>query len=97
MIAERTERQGTLPMDFLNIDFPQVTLGGIKEMRISTHVDLSIRTDFITEMAKQFAKPVNEWTSDIVAKSGEISNTITKSIQEKLDQSINKPSATFQQ
>ena len=65
VIAQRTERQSTLPMDFLNIQFPQFSVPELKEIRISTHLNYTLRTDFITEFAKAAVKPINQFTSDL--------------------------------
>ncbi len=32
---------------------------------MATHVNFNIRSDFITEFAKQAVKPVNEFTTDL--------------------------------
>ncbi|MBP9779728.1 hypothetical protein KBD33_03855 [Candidatus Gracilibacteria bacterium] len=65
IIAHKTERQGTLDFDFLGIKFPNFTLPTVQELRVSTHVNFNIRSEFITEFAKQAVKPVNEFTTDI--------------------------------
>lgn len=65
LIAMKTERQGTLPMDFLNIQFPQMSLAFLKEIRVSTHVNFEMRSDFITEYARASVKPINEFGTDL--------------------------------
>lgn len=65
VIAKRTERQGKLSLDFIGIQFPNFTLPWIREIRISTHVNFELRSDFITEFAKQAVKPINEFTTDL--------------------------------
>lgn len=65
VIAERTARQGTLPMDFLSIQFPQYAIPTIREIRVSTHINFEKSTDFITEFARGAVKPINEWNTDI--------------------------------
>lgn len=65
MIAHKTERQGTLSFDFLGIQFPNFTLPSLREIRVSTHVNFELRSDFITEFARQAVKPINEFTTDL--------------------------------
>lgn len=65
VIAQRTERQSSLPMDFLDIQFPQFSLPTIKEIRISTHLNYTLRSDFITEYAKKAVDPINRWSTNL--------------------------------
>lgn len=68
IIAERTERQSASPIDFINIDIPQITLGFLKEVRVSSHIKYEMRADFITEMANAAVKPINSFTTDMTRK-----------------------------
>lgn len=68
VIAQRTERQGTLSMDFLDIQFPQFSIPTLKEIRISTHLNYTLRTDFLTEFAQNAVKPINQFTTDLSNK-----------------------------
>ncbi len=68
VIAQRTERQGTLPFDFFDVDFPQFKIPSLKEIRVSTHLNFELRSDFITEFAQQAVKPINEFTTDLQGK-----------------------------
>lgn len=65
VIAQRTERQSSLPMDFIDVQFPQFSMPELKEIRISTHLNYTLRTDFITEFAKNAVKPINEWSTNL--------------------------------
>lgn len=65
LIALKTERQGSLPMDFLNIQFPQLSIPFLREIRVSSHINFELRSDFITEFAKSAVKPVNEFGADL--------------------------------
>lgn len=65
VIAQRTERQGVLPMDFLNVHFPDITIPGIKEIRVSTHLNLELTSDFLVEFAEAAVRPINRFTNDI--------------------------------
>lgn len=65
VIADRTERQGDLPFDFLNIQLPQFSIATLKEIRVSSHVNFDRPADFITEMAKSAVKPINTFSTDM--------------------------------
>jgi hypothetical protein len=65
IIARKTERQWTMSFDFLGIQFPNFTLPSVREIRVATHVNFNLRSDFITEFARSAVKPVNEFTTDI--------------------------------
>ena len=65
MIAQRTERQGTSPFDFINLDMPQFSLPSIKEIRVASHVNYELRSDFISEFARSIVKPINSFQTDL--------------------------------
>lgn len=65
VIAQRTERQGTLPFDFIDIQMPQFSLPTLKEIRIATHVNFELRADFIAEFARSAVKPINQFQTDL--------------------------------
>ncbi len=65
VIAQRTSRQGTLPIDFLNFQFPQFSSSFLSEIVVETHVNLEFRTDFLIEMAEQIVAPINEAPADL--------------------------------
>ncbi len=65
VIADRTERQGKLSIDFLNVLFPNISIQTIKEIRVSSHVNFKIRSDFISEFARSAVKPINSFTTDL--------------------------------
>lgn len=65
IIAQRTDRQGTLSFDFLSIKFPQISIPSIKEIRVSTHVNLELKSDFIAEFAKSAVRPLNQFGADL--------------------------------
>lgn len=65
VIANRTERQWTFSLDFLDIQFPNFSIATLKEIRVSTHVNFQIRSDFITEFARAAVKPINNFTTDL--------------------------------
>ena len=63
-IAQRTDRQMTLPFDFLKVSFPQISIPGIREIRVSTHVNFELKSDFMVEFAKNAVKPINRLNAD---------------------------------
>ena len=65
VIAQRTARQGTLPFDFLNLQFPQFSLPSIREIRVQSHVNFELQSDFITEFARSAVKPINQFNTDL--------------------------------
>lgn len=64
-IAQRTDRQGTFSFDFLSIKFPQFAIPSIKEIRVSTHVNLELRSDIIATFARNLVKPINKFGADL--------------------------------
>ena len=65
IIAQRTERQGTNPLDFIDISLPQISIPTIQEIRVSSHVNFEVRSDFITEFARSAVAPLNEFNADL--------------------------------
>ena len=65
IIAQRTERQGTLPFDFINLSLPQFSLPSLREIRVGSHVNYSLRSEFISEFARTAVKPVNAFQTDL--------------------------------
>lgn len=64
-IAQITERQGKLPLDFFNVEFPNFSLAFIDAIRVTTFVNVEFQVDFILEMAKSTFQPVNEFSTDL--------------------------------
>ncbi len=65
VIAQRTERQGTLPMDFLDVSLPQFSIPSIREIRVSSHVNFDMRSEFIAEFAEAAVGPINSFGADL--------------------------------
>lgn len=63
-IARITERNGTLPIDFLFIDLPQFSIPFIDAIKVTSYVNLEFDVDFITEMAKSTLEPFNRFVND---------------------------------
>ncbi len=38
---------------------------GMKEIRVSTYLNLELKTDFIAEAARQIVRPINEFGADM--------------------------------
>ena len=65
VIADRTARQGTLPMDFIKLHLPDISIPSIKEIRVATHVNFELRSDFISEFARSAVAPINQFSTDL--------------------------------
>ncbi len=65
LIAQLTERQGTLPIDFLFLEFPQFSMSFIDAIKVTTYVNLEFELDFIIEMASSTMKPFNTFTANL--------------------------------
>lgn len=63
-IAFLTERNWYLPTDFLSVSLPQFSFPWIDAIKVTTYVNLEFETDFIVELARQVAMPINSFTSD---------------------------------
>lgn len=63
-IAFLTERSWYLPTDFLNLSLPQFSFPFIDAIQVTTYVNLEFETDFIVELARQTAMPINSFTAD---------------------------------
>ncbi|NCP76957.1 hypothetical protein GW830_02335 [bacterium] len=64
-IAQITERTGTLPMDFIRVEFPQFTYSAIDAIKIESFVNLEFETDFIVAMSKLTLDPLNAFTNNL--------------------------------
>lgn len=65
VIAQRTERQGTMGLDFIDVTLPQISFSAIKEIRVSSHIDFELRSDFVTEFARAAVEPINQFGADL--------------------------------
>lgn len=63
-IAFLTERSWYLPTDFLNLSLPQFSFPFVDAIQVTTYVNLEFDVDFLVEMARQVAMPINSFTSD---------------------------------
>lgn len=75
-IAHKTDRQGYLPIDFLNVQMPSVSMKWVDAIRVSTHVQLKYDVDFIIEMIRSALEPLANFPGDLSSKSGDIPSTV---------------------
>lgn len=64
-IAQITERNGTLPTDFIKIEFPQFSYSYVDAIKVTTFINLELETAFIIEMSKAALSPLNQFTNDL--------------------------------
>lgn len=99
-IAQITERQGKLPIDFLNIEFPNFSLSFIDAIKVTTYVNLEFDIDFIVAMSRATLSPLNQFTNDISNIGGmvipdiDLSGTLPSNIEIPLGPQGYTPSKT---
>ncbi len=100
VIAQRTQRQATSLFDFIKIQLPGFTLPSIKEIKVWTHVNFELRSEFIAEFSRSAVKPVNKFGTDLqrilpskIAPDVGIGNT-NININKKLPYNIQKVDKT---
>lgn len=64
-IAFITERQGYLPLDFLDLSLPQFSFPFIDAIKVTSYVNFEFETDFLVEMARNSVEPVNTFGNNI--------------------------------
>jgi hypothetical protein len=65
IIAQLTERQGTLPLDFLSLEFPEFSMSFIDAIKVTSKVNLEFEMDFIMAMMTAALEPLNSFTNDL--------------------------------
>ncbi len=65
-IAYLTDRQGFMSLDFLDMSLPQYSFAFVDSIDVTTYVNFEVEADFILEFVKQWVKPLNNFTNDIV-------------------------------
>lgn len=63
-IAFLTERTGYLWFDFFEATMPEFSFPFVDAIKVSTYVNLEFEADFIVEMARQIAMPINAFSND---------------------------------
>lgn len=65
-IAYITERKGYIPgLDFIDFQPPAFSYSAISAIKVTTYVNFEFETEFIIEMARAAAEPINGFTSNI--------------------------------
>jgi hypothetical protein len=64
-IAQITERQGKLGIDFLNIEFPQFNASFVDAIKVTTFVNFEFQIDFLIEMARATFEPISNFTANM--------------------------------
>ncbi len=64
-IAFITERSGYLWIDFLDMSLPQFSFPFVDAIKVSTFVNLEFEVEFLVEMARQTALPINVFGNNI--------------------------------
>ena len=67
-IAFLTERKWYMPTDFLDLSLPEFSFPFVDAIKVTTWVNFEVETDFMVEMAKQVAEPINSTSSNIANK-----------------------------
>jgi len=63
-IAFLTERSGYLWTDFFDLSLPEFSIPFVDAIKVTTYVNLEFESDFIVELARQIAMPINAFTND---------------------------------
>lgn len=65
-IAYITERGWYLPFDFLDISLPQFSFPFVDAIEVTTYVNLEFDAEFLVEMSRALAIPLNSFTNNTV-------------------------------
>lgn len=65
-IAYLTDRQGFNPLDYIDLSLPQYSYSFVDSINITTYVNFEVDAEFLLEFAKQWVKPLNNFTNDVV-------------------------------
>jgi len=85
-IAFLTERSWYLWTDFFEVSMPEFSFPFIDAIEVTTYVNLEFETDFIVELARQIAMPINSFSNDftnifdIALPDLDLSNILPKDI-----------------
>ncbi len=64
-IAFLTERNGYLPTDFLDIQFPSFSYSTISAIRVTNYVNFEFETEFLIEIMRSVTAPLDAMTNNI--------------------------------
>jgi len=65
-IAFLTERNGYLPTDFIDVQFPTFSYSTISAIKVTTYVNLEFETEFILEAVRAITAPIDNFSNNIV-------------------------------
>ena len=63
-IAFLTERSWYLSTDFFDVSMPEFSFPFLDAIKVTSYVNLEFETDYIVEMARQIALPINSYSND---------------------------------
>jgi hypothetical protein len=75
-IAHKTDRQGYLPIDFLNVNMPSVVIKWVDAIRVSTEVNLTYDVNFIIEMIQSILEPLADFPRDLSNYTGDLPSSV---------------------
>jgi hypothetical protein len=55
-----------MSFDFLSATMPQFSFPFVDAIKVTTYVNLEFETDFIVEMARQTAEPINSFANNLI-------------------------------
>lgn len=65
-IAYLSDRQWFNPLDYLSISMPEFSYSFVDSINITTYINFEVDAEFLLEFAKQWVKPLNNFTNDVV-------------------------------
>jgi len=75
-IAHKTDRQGYLSIDFLNVNMPSVMVKWVDAIRVSTHVSLKYDLNFIIEMIESALEPLEDFPRNLSEYTGDLPSSV---------------------
>lgn len=75
-IAHKTDRQGYLSIDFLNVNMPSVMVKWVDAIRVSTHVSLKYDVNFIIEMIESALEPLEDFPRNLSEYTGDLPSSV---------------------
>lgn len=64
-IAFLTERNGYLPMDFIDLQPPTFSYSALSAIKVTTYVNLEFEMEFLMELARTVVQPLNSFGNNI--------------------------------
>lgn len=82
-IAHKTDRQGYLPIDFLNVQMPSVAMKWVDAIRVSTHVKLKYDVDFIVEAIRSALEPLTNFPRNLSEYTGNTPSSVNFNLSQE--------------